>query len=449
MRKFKVFVVEDDQWYGDFLNYHFSLDQDNEVDVFRGGAELLASLSKGPDLITIDYGLPDMSGAELYAKIRKLNPKVPVIIVSAQQELQVAIDLLRDGVYDYVLKDDDAKDRLWNIQRHLKENMALRDELSSLKSQIQGNQKVRELIKGESSKILKVFELIKKASVANITVSVTGETGTGKELIAKAIHMNSSRKSKKLVAVNVAAIPKELLESELFGHEKGAFTGAVSQRVGKFEEANGGTLFLDEIGELDVSLQAKLLRVLQERELIRVGGAKKVKLDVRLIVATHKNILKEVKEGRFREDLYYRIQGLPIALPPLRERGADIILLAEYFLKAFCKENKIKKDGFSKEAKERLMGYPFPGNIRELKSVVDLAAVLSEDSMVRPDDIMFQQTESEMNFLASEMTMEEYKNKIIQLYLDKYDDIKVVADKLNIGVSTIYRLLQHEKEMKL
>jgi DNA-binding NtrC family response regulator len=285
---------------------------------------------------------------------------------------------------------------------------------------------------------------MEKATTNNITVSITGETGTGKELVAKAIHYNSTRKKKSFVAVNVAAIPKELIESELFGHEKGAFTGAVARRIGKFEEAHKGTLFLDEIGEMDLNMQAKLLRVLQEREVTRVGGNELVKIDVRLIVATHKNLLEEVQKGNFREDLYYRLLGLPIVVPPLRDRGSDIILLAKYFVEQFCKENKMPLLKISSEAQKKLLQYAFPGNIRELKAMAELAAVMANDDSIQPDDITFNATRNTADLLLRESTLKEYNQMILKHFLQKYDNnVLLVAQKLDIGKSTIYRMIKN------
>jgi DNA-binding NtrC family response regulator len=246
--------------------------------------------------------------------------------------------------------------------------------------------------------------------------------------------------------VNVAAIPRDLIESELFGHEKGAFTGAVSRRVGKFEEAEGGSIFLDEIGEMDPNLQAKLLRVLQEREITRIGGNQVIKLDVRVITATHKNLAEEVKAGRFREDLYYRLLGLPIQLPPLRERGSDILLIAKFFLDNFSKDNNLARFKLSNEAQEKLLTYSFPGNIRELKSIIELAAVMAEDGEIFPQHITFSSSTRPESFFLQEMKMEEYMYRIIRHYLTKYDNNMLeVARRLDIGKSSLYRYL---KEME-
>ncbi|HRS38032.1 MAG TPA: sigma-54 dependent transcriptional regulator, partial [Bacteroidia bacterium] len=285
-----------------------------------------------------------------------------------------------------------------------------------------------------------------KAASSQITVSVTGETGTGKELVAKAIHYHSPRKEKPFVAVNVAAIPRELLESELFGHEKGAFTGAIASRAGKFEEADGGTLFLDEIGELDLALQAKLLRVLQEREVVRIGGNKVLKVDVRVVIATHRNLQEEVRKGNFREDLYYRLLGLPIHLPPLRERGNDILVIARWLLTQFCKDNRMEALSFSPEAQDKLLRYYYPGNVRELKAMVELAAVLSTGNTITADDIRLENTSNMDAFAFEETTLEEYTMRIIRHFLDKYNNnVVLVARKLGVGKSTIYRYIKENK----
>jgi DNA-binding NtrC family response regulator len=248
------------------------------------------------------------------------------------------------------------------------------------------------------------------------------------------------------VAVNITAIPKDLIESELFGHEKGSFTGAMNRRIGKFEEAEGGTIFLDEIGEMDLSLQSKLLRVLQEKELTRIGSNQVIKLDVRVIVATHRNLHEEVKAGRFREDLFYRLLGLPIHLPPLRDRGQDILLLAKFFLDQFAKENDMRKFKLGQEAQNKLLNYHYPGNVRELKSVVELAAVMAEENEIQAKDITFNTILDKESFMLKEMTLQEYTYRIIRSYLNKYDNNVVeVAKKLDIGKSSIYRYL---KEME-
>jgi two-component system response regulator AtoC len=348
-------------------------------------------------------------------------------------------------VYDYVLKDPDTKDRIWSAMRNIKSNFNLKQRISNLEDEIGKKYEFNNLIKGDSPEINAVFRLIEKATKTTISVSVHGETGTGKELVAKAIHFNSKRKNKPFVAVNVTAIPRELIESEMFGHEKGSFTGANNQRIGRFEEANHGTIFLDEIGDMDLNMQAKLLRVLQEEEVVRVGSNKAQKLDVRVIVATHKNLLEEVKKGTFREDLYYRLLGLPIELPPLRMRGNDIFLLARFFVDEFCAKNSMPKLTISAEAMEKFRKYPFPGNVRELKAIVELAAVMTNTDTIHAEDVKLPNTAAMLDFVNEESTLDDYIKIIITHYLNKYDNkVRLVADKLNIGKTTIYRMLKDD-----
>lgn len=440
----KIFVVEDSEWYNKLLVYTLSLNPDYEVRSFFKGSDFLGSLGEMPDIVTLDYRLPDTTGLELLEKIRAFSNEIQVILISEQEDIDMVVRLLKLGAVDYITKSDDIKERLLNTVRNIAGGIGLRREVSSLKKEVQKRYSFRTSIQGESNAIKRVFELIEKAVSTNITVSISGETGTGKELVAKAIHYNSATKDRPFVAVNVAAIPRELIESELFGHEKGAFTGAVTRRTGKFEEADGGTLFLDEIGEMDISMQVKLLRALQEKEVVRIGGNKAVKTDCRIIVATNKVLRDEVRNGRFREDLYYRILGLPIELPPLRERGNDILILARHFIESFCSENNLVSKRLSESAQKKLLGYSFPGNVRELKSLVELAVTLSGENVIEAGDILTDKDEpSEVS--GGDLTMREYEIRIIKATIRKHNgDIRKAAEILDIGVSTIYRILKEE-----
>jgi DNA-binding NtrC family response regulator len=443
---YKIFVVEDDIWYSKYLNHQLSLNPEYEVKVFNDAKAFLAAMHELPDIITLDYNLPDMNGSEILKKIKSISPDTNVIIISGQEDIQTAINLLKDGAYDYITKDDNTKNRIFNIINHIRDNIGLQQELNQLREEVIEKYDYEKSIIGNSPAIKQIYSLIQKACLTNINVSITGETGTGKELVAKTIHFQSKRNKMPFVAVNVAAIPRDLIESELFGHEKGAFTGANSRRIGKFEEANKGTLFLDEIGEFDLNLQSKLLRVLQEREITRVGGNGVVPIDVRIITATHKNLADEVKAGRFREDLYYRLIGMPVFLPPLRERDNDALLIAKHLIQTFCKENGIKQKQLSPEAKERLLTYPFPGNIRELKAIIDLAIVMSEGDFIELEDLTFMRSAEPDEFLMEELSLDEYNQKIIQFFLNKYNgNVLTVAKKLDIGKSTIYRFIQEGK----
>lgn len=442
----QIFVVEDDLWYGELLTHHLSLNPDNKVQRFERASELLAALTEKPDIITLDYRLPDVKGDDLFRKIKTLLPEVQVIVISAQEDVSTALNLLREGVYDYLVKNEETRERLWIAVNNIRRNLALQDEVQQLRQQIDHQYDLQHLMIGNCEAMKKVFSLVVKAAATNINVSVTGETGTGKELVAKAVHFNSVRSRKPFVAVNMASIPRDLLESELFGHEKGAFTGAIATRIGKIEEAQGGTLFLDEIADMDLSLQVKLLRVLQERELTRIGSNQLIAVDVRIIVATHKNLNEEVQAGRFREDLFYRLLGLPIHLPPLRDRGNDILLLAKHFLDAFCTSNKLHRKSLSVAAKEKLAGYKYPGNVRELKAVVELAAVMTDNDQIDADDISFTAARTPSDLLDQDLTLAEFEQRIIRHYLDRFDNnVLEVARRLDVGKSTIYRMIKERK----
>jgi DNA-binding NtrC family response regulator len=444
----KIFVVEDNDWYNRLLVHTLSLNPDYQVSGFINGKDFLDHLHEKPDIITLDYRLPDMTGTDLLKRIKNEYPDIQVILISEQEDINTVVELLKLGAKDYIIKSNDIRDRLLNTVQNIRQEMGLIHEISKLRKEVQKKYNFKSSIQGESKQMNAVYEMIEKARNTNINVSIYGETGTGKELVAKAIHYNSRRKDKSFVAINVAAVPSELMESELFGHEKGAFTGATYRRIGKFEEADGGTLFLDEIAEMDPALQVKLLRALQEKEIVRVGSNQTIHTDCRIIVASNKILKEEVKKGRFREDLYYRLLGLPIELPPLRERGNDILILAKHFSEMFSKENNLTAKKFSENAQKKLLNYGFPGNIRELKSIVELAITLSDHDEILQADLILDsdgQISDESN--EAELSLRDYELKIITAYLNKYDhDIKLVAQKLDIGVSSIYRLMKELKQ---
>ncbi|KYH07464.1 sigma-54 dependent transcriptional regulator [Chryseobacterium cucumeris] len=441
----KIFIVDDDIFFGEMLKYHLQLNPDYEVLLFNNAKDCLSNLYLNPDIICIDFGLPDIQGDELFIQIKNIYPDLPIIVISGQENIEVAINFLKLGAKDYIVKNDHTKELLWNSIMRLKENISLKQEVEDLKDELEKKYTFEKTIIGQSHPIKSIFSKINKALTSNINVSITGETGTGKEVVAKAIHYNSSRKNKPFIAVNMAAIPKELVESEFFGHEKGAFTGATERASGKFEQANGGTIFLDEIAELDLNIQSKLLRALQEREITRVGGKQKIELNVRIITATHKNLAQEVKKGNFREDLYYRIIGLPIELPPLRERDQDVLILAKHFIDLFAKENKSKPLSLSSDARKKLLDYHFPGNVRELKSVVDLACVMCDHHEITAEDINFYNLEKDSeSFLNEQKTLKQYTTDIILHFLKKNNnDVIKTAKLLDIGKSTIYNLINN------
>jgi DNA-binding NtrC family response regulator len=442
---FTVFIVEDDPFYRKLLEYHLTLNPEISVRSFENGQDCLDNMHLQPDAVTLDYSLPDMSGEEVLKKILNYNNQIPVIIVSGQDNINIALNLLKKGAYDYVIKDSDAKERIWNITSNLVDKIRLQRHIYELEEKVKDHYQLKTKIITNSKAMENVLKMMFKSLKSNITVSITGETGTGKEVVAKSIHYNSNRARKPFVPVNISAIPSELIESELFGHEKGAYTGASSKRIGKFEEAKDGTIFLDEIGEIDINMQAKLLRVLQEKELTRLGGNEIIRLNCRVITATHKNLRDEVNKGKFREDLYFRLIGLPIEIPPLRERDNDVIILAKQFVQEFAKENKVDIK-LSIEAQNKLLSYNWPGNIRELKSVVELACVMTDDSMILEDHIIFNSTGQLDYLLQNDLTLEEYKKLIIEHFMEKYkNNVVVVANKLQIGKSTIYRMINNNQ----
>lgn len=338
----------------------------------RSGAEGLGLLSTtAPDLVLLDLMLPDQNGLELLPQIHHYDPELPVIVITAYSSVESAIDAMRAGAYHYVPKPF-KNDEVLHVIRQALEKRRLVEENVQLRRRLEG---LGEIV-GRSPKMREVFELIQRAAPARSNILIVGESGTGKELVARAVHRLSPRASGPFVPVHTSAIPSELLESTLFGHVKGAFTGAVASRRGLFEAANDGTLFLDEVGTISPDTQAKLLRVIQEREFRRVGGVKPIQVDVRIIAATNADLRREEEEGRFREDLYYRLNVISIELPPLRERREDIPLLATHFLGIYAKENERDIGGFTPAAMDALMAYSWPGNVRELENAAERAVVL-------------------------------------------------------------------------
>lgn len=437
-----IFIVEDNEIYAKTLHYQLSVNPVHQVEVFSSGKEFLENIDRRPDLITLDYRLPDMNGIEILRRVQKEIPGTPVIVISGQEDVDTAVGLLKEGIYDYIVKNENTKDRIWNALQHVKEKMELTDEIERLREEVNTKYDFSN-IKGNSEEIKKVLKLVEKATKTNIIVSISGDTGTGKEQVAKAIHYNSNLRKRPFVAVNMAAIPTELIESELFGYEKGAFTGADTRKLGRFEEADGGTLFLDEIGELELSLQSKLLRVLQEKEVTRLGSNKPNKVNARIIVATNRNLKEEVNKGAFREDLYFRLLGFPIELPPLKARGNDVLILTKYFAEAFCKENNLKKVSISKSAQSRLKKYNWPGNVRELKALVELAVVLCDDHIIEAEHLNFQDAQSMQYIQSDKKTLKQYVREIILHHLELNDqNVMKVAEELDIGKSTVYRELK-------
>lgn len=386
----QIFVVEDNEFYANVIKQQLETNDHYQVTLFANGGDFLSSIHQNPDIVVLDYNLPNENGIDILKQINHYNDSIQTILLSGQEKLDVVVDAYKNGAKSYIIKGDNALVELEQTVSNLANNSNLRKENDTLREQVIDRHRYDRII-GESSAIMKVLRLIQKVEKTNVLTLITGESGTGKELVASAIHYNSNRKNKPFVAVNVAAIPDDLLESELFGHERGAFTGADSKRIGKFEEANEGTIFLDEIGEMDILMQTKLLRVLQESKITRLGSNKEIPLNVRVIAATNKNLAQRVKDGKMREDLYYRLQGFLIHLPPLRERENDTLILARNMLSAFCKSNGMEQKTFSAETLKAMMKHPWQGNVRELKAFVERSVLISDGDVIEEEDLIFSQ----------------------------------------------------------
>ncbi|MFA5323278.1 MAG: sigma-54 dependent transcriptional regulator [Smithella sp.] len=339
------------------------------------------------DLILMDIRMMNVSGIEALEQIKQINPSIPVIIMTAYASVETAVNALKKGAYDYLTKPLDFDELQMAIVRAT-EHSQLKKENEYLKERL-GEKFDRRNIIGRSTAMVRLLEIVEQVAATQAIVLIIGESGTGKEIIANAIHFNSNRKNAPFVKINCAALTETLLESELFGHEKGAFTGADRRREGKFVQADGGSIFLDEVSEMSPAMQVKLLRVLQEREITRVGGQEVIKIDVRVIAASNKDLIKEIREGRFREDLFYRINVVTLAVPPLRERTEDISLMAQAFLKTFAERNSKIINGFTPQAMQKLVRYSWPGNVRELMNAVERAVVLSRAETVDENELIF------------------------------------------------------------
>ena len=337
------------------------------------------------DIVLSDFKMPDITGLEVLEMVKKINPEISFVILTAYGTIENAVKAMRLGAFDYISKPVDL-DELDLLLERIIENKNLKSEIQILKNQLREKFKLDSFI-SQSPKMEEILSLAARAADSKATVLITGESGTGKEVLAKSIHFVSSRKDKPFVAVNIPALPETLLESELFGHEKGAFTGADKSKKGRFELADTGTIFLDEIGDIPLNLQVKLLRVLQEHQIERLGSTETIKIDVRIIAATHQNLEQKIKDGTFREDLFYRLNIVSLHIPPLRERKEDIIPLIDYFVEKYSKENSKEKLSLSKEAVDIILKYNFPGNVRELENIIERAVVLSRNDIITLNDL--------------------------------------------------------------
>ncbi|MGB9081913.1 MAG: sigma-54 dependent transcriptional regulator, partial [Desulfuromonadaceae bacterium] len=390
--KGSILIVDDEKGQRDILNLILKKEGYKVVDV-PGVREALAELGKCEfDLIMTDLKMQGQSGLDLLEKVLADDPQQCIIIMTAHGSVDSAVEAMRKGAFDYLEKPLERDNLVLTLLRAF-ERIGLMRENRVLQKRIESIATIPTM-QGEHPKMKEVFRIVAKIAPSNSTVLIVGESGTGKELIARAIHDGSPRSDKPFIAINCAAIPDTLIESELFGHEKGSFTGANAREIGIFEAADGGTVFLDEIGEMNVAMQAKLLRAIQEKEIRRVGGKVNIGLDVRLVSATNKELEQEIKKGAFREDLFYRLNVIRINLPPLRERGSDIKTLAEFFLEKYSKAAGITMSGISKQTLKLLMNYSWPGNVRQLESVIERSVLMAESNYIEPADLPTEITSS-------------------------------------------------------
>jgi two-component system response regulator AtoC len=454
--KFKILVIDDEKNIRDIFSLLLE-EKGYLVETAETGERGLSKARKfSPDTILLDMNLPDLSGIEVLSRIKKFLPQAEVIIITAFGTVKSAVEATKLGAYDYLEKPVDNEELLLLISRALQVKKLLR-EVEELKSELSERYRFSNII-GTSSKMNSIFQMMGKIARVDGTVLITGESGTGKELVARAIHFNGPRKDGPFVVVNCGAIPKDLIESEFFGHTKGAFTDAKTEKTGKVELAHKGTIFLDEVGELSPEAQVKLLRALGEKEIAKVGGTKTIPVDVRVIAATNKDLEGEVRKGSFREDLYWRLAVLSIHLPPLRERKSDISLLCEHLIEKYNEEIGKEAKGVSEQALEHLMNYSWPGNIRELESVIYEAMVLSERPLIEEHDLPLRirgtSPEKEDIFFeagkplskAIQAVTEKVEKRLIEKALEESGGNRTkAAQKLGISRKTLFnKMLQYK-----
>ncbi len=440
----RILVVDDEEQMRDLLAK--VLERNGyQVTVMSNGGSALAFLEEEPvDLVLTDVRMPGIDGMEALRSIKELRPETVVIIMTGFGSIDQAVQAVKDGAYDYINKPFKIDEMLLTIQKSL-DDRRLHNEVTTLRQEVRTRYHFASLI-GKSRAMQEVFALIEQVAGSRSTVMVYGKSGTGKELVAKAVHYNSPRADKPFVAVNCAAIPAELLESELFGHEKGSFTGAIATKVGKFELATGGSLFLDEVGSMRLDLQAKILRALQEREVERVGGTRTIKIDVRVIAATNRDLKRAVEEGAFREDLYYRLNVVPITLPDLKDRQEDVPLLANHFVQQFAKESISEVREISKEAMAILLAYSWPGNVRELENAIERAVTLGRGQTILPADLppnLVSGTNPLEKIMAREASLEDLERDYIAMILRRTRGHQIrAASILGIDRRTLYRKIR-------
>jgi two-component system NtrC family response regulator len=440
----KILIVDDDLGIREQLKW--ALKEDYIIETAENESEVSETFRNNSDIgiVLLDVCLyEEKEGLDVLNKILSYDGSVKIIMITGRQEKELALEAIGKGAFDFLNKPLDIEELKIIIKRASYIRELELENKRLLKEKMQGEKGFGEML-GSCPQMLSIYRTIEKVAPTDATALITGESGTGKELVAKAIHRLSSRKDNSFIVINCGAIPETLLESELFGHEKGSFTGAISRKIGKFELANKGTIFLDEIGELSLNLQAKLLRFLQERVIERVGGNELINLDVRIISATNSNLEEEIKKGGFREDLYYRLSVVTIHLPSLRERGEDILLLANYFLeKSSQKLGKKKK--FSKKTLRTIMNYSWPGNIRELENRIERAVILSENIYIEPEELGIDEKGLRMQGLSG-LTLKEARESLEKMLVEdalekSQGNISLASEKLGIARSTLYDLM--------
>ena len=457
IKKAKILIIDDDRDVQELISSFFRV-RNYEIIPYDDAQKALEDLTQAKvqcDVIITDLMLPGISGIEFTQRMKSLGHTVPIILITANKKVEVAVEAIGAGAYDFVVKPLHFPQLLVSVERALYLT-EVKEENSTLKNlvQLQEGPTSLEGVVGKSQGIKNALDLARRVAKSSANILITGESGTGKEVIAKAIHAMGARKKAPFIAINCSAIPENLLESELFGHAKGSFTGASDKKMGLFEEAEGGTLFLDEIGDLSLALQAKLLRVLQEKKIKRIGENQFRSVNARILSATHKNLRQEIQDKKFREDLFFRLNVIPIWIPPLRERKEDILPLAEFFLRKFSALNGTRVKQFRKDALEYLMNKEWPGNVRELENTVERAVVLSNSDIIRLEDVVTLVQGSEVavedvgfrfptNSQSKILTVEELVNKYVQHVLELNHGVKEkTAKDLQIDRKTLYRRLR-------
>lgn len=441
-----IIVVDDEPYMGDFLEKALQK-KSYEVTKFTSGLDALDYLSEDDaDLMITDYKMPKMNGVELLQQVKNEKPTIDVIIMTAYGTIESAVQALKYGAADYITKPFSVEDIYQIVEHYFEAKEQKRTNLT-----VRGEDRFGELV-GKSPQMKKIYQTISLVANSNASVFIQGASGTGKELVARAIHYNSDRKDKPFIQVNCAALPEGLMESELFGHEKGSFTGAIRKNIGKFELADGGTLLLDEITEMDVGLQAKLLRAIQEKEFHRVGGAETIKVDVRILATSNRDVGHTIGEGKLREDLYYRLNTIPIRIPPLEERREDIPLLMDFFVKKFSEENDLEIREVEERAMSRLMRESYPGNVRELENRILRAIILAQSDVIT-EDLLFIEKSAEppgkthLVDMHTPVTIEEMERDLILQTLEHYDYNRTKsAHSLGINVRTLRNKLNQYRE---